>query len=69
MTGVIGVPGVDGVALGVARGEPPGVVPGVAGVMTTGVTPGSSATAPPARDSSRGVEVTKRASLMRYGLR
>lgn len=45
-----------GVPLGVARG----VVPGVAGIITTGARLGLS---PPARDSGRGV--TKRASLMR----
>lgn len=45
-----------------ALGVPPGVVPGVAGMTTTGAKPGLSA---PARGSSRGVDVTKRASLIR----
>lgn len=43
-----------------AAGVPPGVVPGVAGMTTTGAKLGLSA-----RDSSRGVDVMKRASLMR----
>ena len=43
-------------------GVPPGVVPGVAGMTTTGARPGLSA---PARGSSRRVDVTKRASLIR----
>lgn len=46
--------------LGVPHGVGPGVVPGVAGMTTTG--DGLSA---PARGSSRGVEVMKRASLIR----
>lgn len=54
-------PGVE--AAGVdALGVPPGVVPGVAGMTTTGAKPGLSA---PALGSSRGVDVIKRASLMR----
>lgn len=70
MTGVSGVPGVAApgveaagvVAPGVPPGVVPGVVPGVAGMITTGTGPGLSA--PPAA-SSRGVDVTKRASLIR----
>lgn len=62
-------PGVDAVgveaagveALGVPPGVVPGVVPGVAGMTTTGARPGLSA---PARESSRGVDVIKRASLI-----
>lgn len=54
-------PGVE--AAGVdAPGVPPGVVSGVAEMTTTGAKPGLSA---PARGSSRGVDVTKRASLIR----
>lgn len=80
MTGVLGVvaPGVDapgveaagveaadveaaGVeAAGVPPGVVPGVVPGVAGITTTGAGPGLSDLG-----SSRGVDVTKRASLIR----
>lgn len=78
MSGIIGVlgvpasgveaPGVDptgveaaGVeAPGVPPGEVPGVVPGVAGMTTTGPGPGLAD-----RGSSRGVDVTKRASLIR----
>lgn len=75
MSGTTGVPGVEapgveaagveaaGVdAPGVPPGVVPGVVPGVAGMTTTGAGPGLSA---PPRGSSRGVEVTKRASLIR----
>lgn len=47
-------------ALGVPPGVAPGVVPGVAGMTTTGDGPGLSA-----RGSNRGVDVTKRASLIR----
>lgn len=47
-------------ALGVPPGVARGVVPGVAGMTTTGDGPGLSA-----RGSSRGVDVTKRASLIR----
>lgn len=53
-------------APGVPPGEAPGVVPGVAGMITTGAMPGLSTTG---RGSSRGVDVTKRASLILYGLR
>lgn len=54
-------PGVD--AAGVDAPEfTPGVEPGVAGVTIKGATPGLSA---PARGSTRGVDVTKRASLIR----
>lgn len=48
-------------ATGVPSGVVPGVSPGVAGITTTGAGPGLSA---PARGSSRGVDVTKRASLI-----
>ncbi len=54
-------PGVEAAGVDVP-GVPPGVVPGVAGMTTTGARPGLSA---PARGSSRGVDVTKRASLIR----
>lgn len=80
ITGVLGVaasgvkePGVDATGVdaagveaagveapGVPPGEVPGVVPGVAGMTTTGARPGLAA-----RCSSRGVDVTKRASLIR----
>ena len=64
MTGVSGaLPGV--LALGVLPpGVVPGVLPGVAGVMMTdaGARAGVSSSA---AGSNRGVEVTKRASLMR----
>lgn len=46
-------------------GVPPGVVPGVAGMTTTGAKAGLSATA---GGSRRGVDVAKRASRIRYGL-
>lgn len=72
VTGMLGVPGVaapgvdsPGVeaagveAPGVPPGVVPGVVPGVAGVTTTGAGLGLSV---PSRGSSRGVDVTKRAS-------
>lgn len=48
-----------------SAGVPPGVVPGVAGVTTTGAKAGLAARA---GGSSRGVDVTKRASRIRYGL-
>jgi len=71
MTGVSGVIGVPGVlALGVPPGVVPGVFPGVAGVMTTeagarvGVT-SSAGGSGGGGDSTRGVEVIKRASRTR----
>lgn len=54
-------PGVE--AAGVeAPGVVPGVVPGVAGITTTEAEPRISA---PVRGSTRGVDVIKRASLIR----
>lgn len=65
-----GVEAPDAEAAGVdSLGVPLGVVPGVAGVTITGARPGAEVALAlvlaAARGSTRGVEVTKRASLIR----